>query len=585
SRWLRLRSIANRLVEVHHPDPDVARRRQLLNILLLSMLSTCLAILMVGLLFAFVFHWSHGGALFVIGISLIAFGFAAGLYVLNHSRWMRWAPIVFVLGLLVIITFSDDAMALLVGGSATLFIFPIVASSILLRPSASFWMTLLVTLDMLILAWSKHIDLLSFSDLNGTIGIEIITYFALALVSWLAASSVEKAFADLRQTNRQLDQRVNERTQALAQQTQNLAETLVHVQIESAKNRAILESIGDGVIVFDNAGTATLANPAATQFIESPRPIEGARLVDLLQLVATQAECDQIMQLFRERSQSQSVTARWGAHRVLSISASPIQLESDPQALGTVLVCRDFTREAELARLRNVFVSMISHELRTPLVAILSQTEMLNLSLFGELTDRQVQSIKRITTNAQRLLHLTSDLLDQSRIEAGATLTLHPVTFSTANLVDDLLAATLEIARAKQLQLTAQLGADLPARLVGDSQRLLQILINLVINAIKYTDTGSIRVDIARVDAARWQLQVSDSGRGIPIEEQAHIFEPFRQVQAGAQPGAGLGLTIVKHLVEVMQGEIQLSSQVGQGSIFTVTLPLIAAPAIWGIDQ
>ena len=103
-----------------------------------------------------------------------------------------------------------------------------------------------------------------------------------------------------------------------------------------------------------------------------------------------ESERDQIIRLVNERLPAQSVKVRWGGHKVLSISASPIDLNSGQQPIGTVLVCRDFTHEAELARLRNVFVSMISHELRTPLVAILSQTEMLNLSLFGALTDRQV---------------------------------------------------------------------------------------------------------------------------------------------------------------------------------------------------
>ena len=405
-----------------------------------------------------------------------------------------------------------------------------------------------------------------------TLGVDIGLFILMAMAGWLAAHNYQSRPAELRQARRELNWRVVE-------QTQNLTEALIQAQIESVKHQAVLDSIADGVIVFDSAGAIILANPAAAQLLEISTPLIGARLDELLQCVAAATEREQVRHLFDKQTPSGSLMIQWNANRVLSLSTSPMYLESDFHSIGTVLICRDVTHESELDRLKNIFVSMISHELRTPLVGILSQTKMLDLALFGALTDKQEQSIQRIAINAQRLLRLVNDLLDQSRIEAGATLLLQPTVFSVTDLVEELQVATSDLALAKHLSLTIQVGAELPARLVGDPQRLLQILINLVTNAIKYTDIGSIRVDLMRTTPTHWQLQVSDTGRGIPVEEQATVFEPFRRVpETGAQPGVGLGLTIVKHLVGLMQGEIHLTSQVGQGSIFTVILPLMKVP-------
>jgi signal transduction histidine kinase len=238
-----------------------------------------------------------------------------------------------------------------------------------------------------------------------------------------------------------------------------------------------------------------------------------------------------------------------------------------------VIACRDVTREAELDRLKSHFISMVSHELRTPLIGILSQIEVLTLSQSEGLSDRQRVATQRITVNAQHLLRLITDLLVHAQVEAGQVLTLQPVVFSPTQLDSDLQVALLPSAEAKGLTLTIELHPDMPPCLIGDPGRLRQILFNLVGNAIKFTERGTIAVQIARPDGDHWLLQVTDTGRGIAVDNRAHLFEPF--YRAGLHAGVGLGLSIVKHLVTLMNGKIEVSSEVDRGTCIQVVLPLI----------
>lgn len=169
-----------------------------------------------------------------------------------------------------------------------------------------------------------------------------------------------------------------------------------------------------------------------------------------------------------------------------------------------------------------------------------------------------------------------NELLDQAQLEAGR-LGLHISTFVLADMVNQVHAQMEVLAQAKGLSLTTQIAAEIPAALSGDPIRLQQILVNLVGNAIKFTKTGLIHISCYKPDQTHWAMQVSDTGPGIPIEAHALIFEPFRQVDGSEtreHGGAGLGLSIVKQLVTLMDGEITLDSEMRQGSTFTVVLPL-----------
>jgi len=183
----------------------------------------------------------------------------------------------------------------------------------------------------------------------------------------------------------------------------------------------------------------------------------------------------------------------------------------------------------------------------------------------------------RIIKNTQRLLGLINDLLDQAQMEAGKlTVKMGPV--KLAELLDTLHGLMDKTASDKNLRLTSEIEDTLPETLNGDPQRLQQILVNLVTNAIKFTEHGEVRVKLLHFSHRKWGIEISDTGRGIPEAELPYIFDTFRQVEGTAtriHGGFGLGLSIVKQLVQLMSGEIRVTSTLEQGTTFTIILPLV----------
>jgi signal transduction histidine kinase len=273
-----------------------------------------------------------------------------------------------------------------------------------------------------------------------------------------------------------------------------------------------------------------------------------------------------------------SFRIEWGA-MTLSVSAAQVydRREDGSQNIGTVIVFRDFTKEAEVERLKSTFVAMVSHELRTPLNAILGYAEMFKESVYGPMNEKQVNTAERIMKNTQRLLGLINDLLDQAQMEAGK-LTISMAPLKPSEIIESLHGVLDKIASDKKLKLTSVIDQNLPEVLIGDHARLQQILVNLVNNAIKFTDQGGVNVRLfMHPSASEWSIEVTDTGRGIPQEEIPFIFETFRQVEGTAtrtKGGFGLGLAIVKQLVTLMNGDIEVASEMEVGTTFTITLPL-----------
>jgi signal transduction histidine kinase len=176
---------------------------------------------------------------------------------------------------------------------------------------------------------------------------------------------------------------------------------------------------------------------------------------------------------------------------------------------------------------------------------------------------------------------LINDLLDQAQMEAGK-LTIQMAPMRLSELLDNLHSVLDKSASDKGLRLTSEIEDRLPEVLNGDAARLHQILINLVNNAIKFTDQGSVLVRLFYQGENRWGIEVTDTGRGIPESELPFIFETFRQVEGTAtrvHGGFGLGLSIVKQLINLMNGEIQVVSTINKGTTFTITLPLVTSNA------
>jgi signal transduction histidine kinase len=233
----------------------------------------------------------------------------------------------------------------------------------------------------------------------------------------------------------------------------------------------------------------------------------------------------------------------------------------------------------EASRFKTQLLAKVSHELRTPLGAIMGYTELLQNGMFGSLSPEQKNVTAEVIDSTDYLTKLVNQLLDQAQNESAA-IRLHVTAFELAALLHQVETQMSVLTRNKGLLFTTELADDLPPLLFGDRDRLQQILVNLVGNAIKFTDSGQIGVRLFRLGATHWGIQVSDTGMGIPQEAQAYIFEPFRQVDGSLTRqygGTGLGLTIVQQLVQLMDGEIKLESENGRGTVFTILLPLQVA--------
>jgi PAS domain S-box-containing protein len=552
----------NNALSVNIADPDDARRRKLLNILLLGVGGLTFFTFIASVIFTI----SGSDAQTIGPIWAPVLGMLVGVgffYWINRNpAWPGWiSSSLFLSFLLVAFFFVDEPLELAGGRSLFIFTIPIIMSSILLRPAASFIFAILTSVEITYLALTVNLV----PNVYAMVG-----FFLLALISWLSSRSLEQALKELRHINTNLDRLVE-------QKTQELAKALSRELVLAGRNRAILESIADGVVVFDTHGEATQANPALAELLNIPsEQIVGATIqqITAMEPLDVKSRGHLVKLLTSPGSHQASYRINWGK-KTLSVNAAQVQ-DSAGEMVGTVAVFRDFTREAELERMKDSFLATVSHELRTPLNAILGYAEMLKEAIYGPVNEKQAGVSDRIMTNSRRLLSLVNDLLDQARMEAGK-LSIHMGPLKPAELLDSVHEVMDKIASDKELKLTSYLDPVLPALINGDAQRLQQIIVNLVNNAVKFTDTGTVHMSLTQADPLHWRIEVTDTGRGIPENELPRIFDAFRQVESTAtreHGGFGLGLSIVKQLAGLMNGEVSVASEVGKGSRFTVTLPL-----------
>jgi signal transduction histidine kinase len=232
-------------------------------------------------------------------------------------------------------------------------------------------------------------------------------------------------------------------------------------------------------------------------------------------------------------------------------------------------------RELEVAsKHKSQFLANMSHELRTPLNGIQGYTELIMDGIYGEVPQKIQEVLKYIQQSGNRLLGLINAVLDLSKIEAGG-LTLSLADYSMQGAVQNVFTAVEPLAAEKRLGLDLSVQPDLPVG-KGDEQRITQVLMNLVGNAIKFTEVGKVRVEVASTDGA-FMVAVSDSGIGIAEADQQKVFEEFQQADSSStrqKGGSGLGLAIAKKIIEMHNGRIWVESNLGHGSTFRFTLPV-----------
>lgn len=345
----------------------------------------------------------------------------------------------------------------------------------------------------------------------------------------------------------------------------------------------VVESMSDGMIVLDIKSRVVDLNRAAQQMIgRSASQIIGRTAAEVFGARPDLVE--------RYRHVTEALDEIKAGEDYYELRLSPLRNRRG-NLIGRVIILRNINErkqaEAALAlardqaleasRLKSQLMSRVSHELRTPLGAILGYAEMLHGSTNRALEMWQQQALTEIIASTHDLTNLVNELLYEVQLDARAV-KLHLAPVMPQAMLRKVETQMAILAQNKGLTFTTNIAPDLPATLIGDEARLRQILINLIGNAIKFTQSGTIQVRLYSRDDKHWAMEVCDTGPGIPLEAQEYIFEPFHQVDGSItreHGGTGLGLSIVKQLTDLMGGHITLESAVGRGSTFTVVLPLV----------
>jgi len=384
----------------------------------------------------------------------------------------------------------------------------------------------------------------------------------------------------------QITRPLNEFLTRLKTQTDQLRSENRELQIQSRiaaaekqHTEAIILSISDAVIVTNRFDELILSNEAAEKLL-------GFRLSTALRKNIDQVIFDgTLVRLIREtRSHGRSPARKVMEHtidqkgtpRVFSITLSCVVTPHEAVS-GVVAVLHDVTREKEIARMKTDFVSNVSHELKTPLASIKAYMEML---MDGEATDDKTRRefYEIIASETDRLHRLIENILNISRIESGVVKVVKEPTSLTA-VVKRVLDVAAPQARAKNICILDRL-APVYYRVEADPDMMNQAVLNLVSNAIKYTpEGGTINVTVTADERRGTAIcDVADTGAGIPAEDLPHIFDKFYRVEANAKmaKGTGLGLTLVKHIIEMVHdGKLSVTSEAGKGSTFSFELPIL----------
>ncbi len=366
------------------------------------------------------------------------------------------------------------------------------------------------------------------------------------------------------------DDELGSLARSLNRMAAQLRDSLDKLSLESARREAILSSMVEGVLAVDQQMRITFCNASFARVTAIPLPIP--QRAPLLEVVRDAGLLDMLSRVLASGEPLKGRLELSAANgRSFEVQGVPLPALSRQ---GAISVLQDITDLEGLERFRKDFVANVSHELRTPLAAIRGYAETL---LEGALEDPENnrQFLEIIKAQAARLNNIASDLLILSELESGRAEPAEAETFSIRGVLDNALRTVESEARVRGVTLVCGQVED--ASVAGSKIRLEQALVNLLDNAIKFNrPAGEVRIEVTRGPGREVRISVADTGIGIPSQDLSRIFERFYRVdkaRSRAVGGTGLGLSIVKHILERMKGTVSVTSDLGKGSVFSITLP------------
>ncbi|MFH1061095.1 MAG: ATP-binding protein [Pseudomonadota bacterium] len=402
-------------------------------------------------------------------------------------------------------------------------------------------------------------------------------------VAYLVAHNVSRPLKDLTDTvqviaagnlaarvRRYPRHEVGELGRAFDTMAESLQQKIEDITRARDRQEAILGAMVEGVMLVDPNGYILLANQALVRLLNLRRDPLGCTPLEMLRNPELQEAMRAV--LGGEPHASREIRVLGPGTRHLEVQVARLS-SNGPQTGGAVAVFHDITERKRVEKMRREFVANVSHELRTPLTAIKGSAETL---LDGALDSPQYARhfVEMIERHTQRLQHLVEDLLDLASIESGEAAPQKEI-FSAADLADVALSTVSELAAHKSVELVRELPSP-PPNLNADRQQLEQAVLNLLDNAVKYSQDGGRVVFGVQQDGDKIIISVSDNGPGIAAEHLPRLFERFYRVdrdRSRQQGGTGLGLAIVKHVTQAHGGRVEVDSHPGRGSTFRLVLP------------
>ncbi|NUN96032.1 MAG: PAS domain-containing protein [Candidatus Omnitrophica bacterium] len=362
---------------------------------------------------------------------------------------------------------------------------------------------------------------------------------------------------------------VNDLSLELIDKTVQLAE-------ERNKTEAVLASMGEGLVVVEPSGRISQINSAACRILDTtPELAVGKSLGEPSLGAKLNALADSLRAFSESRALTDTPMDRLTVQeKVIELSLASIQdREGGAESVGTVVNVRDITRRAEIDRMKEELISVVSHELRAPLANVIGYIDLLLNEAAAVLSKEHLDFVAVARKNAERLIHLVDEMLDLSRLDAGAV-RMDIQRVDMAGMIDYALTSFRAVAESRRLTITRRIEGEVAA--AADVERLQQVLHNLISNAVKYSRDGGEVVIACRREGREVVITVADNGIGIRPEDQARLFQRFFRVRGGETrsiKGTGLGLSIAKSIVDSMSGRLTVTSEYGKGSAFSVILP------------